>query len=280
MRNSRQAAFTLVELIVVLGIIIMLAGLLFPLIGRAREAGKRAQCLGNLRSLTQAWLAYASENNGRFCSGFPNTGDNPGGITPGFYWGWVNTTPPNPLDIVRRGNLWHYLNDTAVYRCPDDTTDTTINPFSYAINGYLAGPVGNPFPLKKLDDIPAAAKTFVFIEQSAPLVTKGNASGKISGDFSTPLYPNPPVINGNAWPGQNHKGSKAYVDGTSISFADGHAIFWTYSDTRTGNLQEASAARLGTLLTNSPDVFQLMSWSGGPMPPDPPKLYDPTQPWP
>jgi len=57
MSRRRTSGFTLVEIIVVLGIIIMLAGLLFPLIGRAKEAGKRAQCLNNLRSLTQAWIA-------------------------------------------------------------------------------------------------------------------------------------------------------------------------------------------------------------------------------
>jgi len=273
MRRTRRSAFTLLELLVVLGIIMMLAGLLFPLIGRFKEAGKRAQCLGNLRSLTQAWIAYAGDNGRYLCS--PDK--------------WKDT-------------LSRYLPNTSPYRCPDDTSSTDLNPFSYAINGYLNGPVGNPFPIKKIDDIPASSRTFVFIEQAYPMIvavdpnhapTQGGA--QISGVFSTPIYPGIPLLRVTSWPGQNHKGNKAYAEGTGISFADGHAIFWQYSDTRTGSLQESFASGLNgplytngqvtplnkfPFLTNSPDVFQLMAWSGGPLPPDPPKSYDPTQPWP
>jgi len=276
MRNPRRPGFTLVEIIVVLGIIIMLAGLLFPLIGRFKEAGKRAQCLNNVRSLTQAWLAYATENNGHFCSSLRNTGD-PAGITPGFYWGWLNTTPPNPLDIIGRGKLFPYLNNVSVYRCPDDASNPVQSKCSYAGNGLLAGPIGAPFPFHKFDEITSAPATFVFIEQSFPMIL---LPGLPNNTFATPIYPKPPVISAGAWPGQNHKGAKAYAEGTAISFADGHAIFWQYADSRTGNLQESFAAFRQAPLTNSPDVFQLMAWSGGPVPPDPPKMYDPTQPWP
>src|SRR5579859_1047471 len=238
MRRSRHSAFTILELIIVIGIIMLLAGILFPLVGRIKEAGKRTQCLGNLRSLTQAWLAYAGENNSRFCSSLRNTGD-PGGITPGFYWGWLNTTPPNPLDIVRRGNLWSFVNNTDTFRCPDDTSSLTDNPSSYAVNGLLAGNIGAPFPFHKLDEIASAPNTFVFIEQAFPMSVK---HGAISDTFATPLYPNPPILTATSWPGQNHKGAKAYAEGTAISFADGHALFWQYADPRTGNLQESFQA--------------------------------------
>jgi len=266
MRRSRYSAFTLLELLVVMGIIMMLGGLLFPLIGRAREAGKRAQCLSNLRSLTQAWLAYAGENERNFCNA----------------QGWKATL--TPYVQVKGADPW---------RCPDDASDPTLNPFSYAINAYLNGGLGNPFPLKKLDDIQSSPNTFVFIEQAYPAIIK--VGGQIPGVFATPIYPTIPVLRVSAWPGQNHKGNKAYAEGTGISFADGHAIFWQYADTRTGNLQESFSGGLNgplytngaptplntfPFLTNSPDVFQLMAWSGGPQPPDPPKLYDPTKPWP
>jgi len=291
MRRACRSGFTLVEIIVVLGIIIMLAGLLFPLIGRFKESAKRVQCLNNLRSLTQAWIAYAGDNERHLCSSNPQSPP-----------GWVNKVAvldPQNLGPIKSGRLWPYLNDTGLYRCPDDTTNPTINPVSYAANGLLNGPLGNPFTYARLDDIPNPSKTFVFIEQAYPLIARSpdnpNLGGVNPNLFSTPLYPNPPVLRVTSWPGQNHKGNKAYAEGTGISFADGHAIFWQYADTRTGNLQESFAAGLngslytngsltppGTFpfLTNSPDVFQLMAWSGGPLPPDPPKLYDPTKPWP
>jgi len=276
--RRRISGFTLVEIIVVVGIIIMLAGLLFPLIGRFKEAGKRAQCLNNVRSLTQAWLAYAADNQRHIC----RAGTGPSG--------WIIRVPdPKHVGPVKNGVLYPYLNSIEAYRCPDDTTDAKIFPFSYAVNGLLNGGIGNPFPYTRLDDIPSPTATFVFIEQSTPF------GGGAAGTFGTVLYPNPPVLRVNSWPGQYHKGYKAYAEGTAISFADGHAIFWQYSDTRTGNLQESFTAGLNgpmyvngnavplnkfPFLTNSPDVFQLMAWSGGPLPPDPPKFYDPTQPWP
>ena len=256
--RRRPSAFTLIEILVVLGIIIMLAGLLFPLIGRAKEAGKRAQCLNNLRSLTQAWIAYAADNNRHLVFGGMDAS------------GWLNKTPDlQHLGPIKRGKLYPYLNSTDPYRCPDDGSDLNFNPCSYAINNQLNG--GVPSTPTRIDDIQAPVRTFAFIEQAS-------TGQVINNVFATPVYPGIPIL--SSWPGENHHGAKAYAEGTGISFADGHAIFWTYSDTRTGNLREAAAAHLGTLDTNSPDVFQLKAWSGGPPPPDPPKLYDPTQPWP
>jgi type II secretory pathway pseudopilin PulG len=272
-KNPRRA-FTLIELVIVLGIIIALAAIFLPAINRARESAKRAQCLNNVRQLTGAWLAYASENGGHFCSALRNTGDQIGGITPGFYWGWLNTTPPNPLDIVRRGSLWQSLNNVAVYRCPDDRTSPTDNKSSYAVNGLLAGSVGAPFPLHKVDEITNAPRTFVFIEQADPHIL-------ITNTFTTPIYPSPTIAQG-AWPGENHRGAGASAEGTAVSFADGHAVFWQYSDARTGNLMQltlsgpspvnAAGVRSfpNSYLADSQDVLQLEAWSGGPVPPNAP----------
>src|SRR3954464_12626515 len=203
--RRRTSAFTLVEIIVVLGIIIMLAGLLFPLIGRFKEAGKRAQCLSNVRTLTQAWLAYPADNQRHICNG--GTGST----------GWINRTfDPQRLGPIKRGKLYPYLNIIAPYRCPDDTTHPNVFSVSYAVNGLLNGGIGNPFPYTRLEDIQSPSATFVFIEQSTPF------GGGAAGTFGTVLYPNPPVLRVGSWPGQYHKGNKAYAEGTALSFADGH----------------------------------------------------------
>ena len=58
-------AFTLVELLVVIGLIAVLVGLLMPALGKARRQAAKVQCLSNVRQLGQAFLLYVNENKGR-----------------------------------------------------------------------------------------------------------------------------------------------------------------------------------------------------------------------
>ncbi|NLH44364.1 MAG: prepilin-type N-terminal cleavage/methylation domain-containing protein, partial [Planctomycetes bacterium] len=61
----RNRAFTLIELLVVIAVIAVLMSILMPALQRARESGKRAACLSNLKQLTLAWNMYADESDDR-----------------------------------------------------------------------------------------------------------------------------------------------------------------------------------------------------------------------
>ena len=70
-----RSAFTLVELLVVIGITALLIAILLPVLTAAREHAARAKCLSKLRQLTMAWLMYANEHQSRLCSSHIPFGD-------------------------------------------------------------------------------------------------------------------------------------------------------------------------------------------------------------
>jgi len=202
--SLEEKAFTLIELLVVIAIIAILAAMLLPVLGRAKESGKRISCLNNLRQLSLSAQMYVSDGQGYY--------------------------PPRSETDRWPDKLYdNYGQNLKLLLCPDETTIPASNgssssnnvadasPRSYFINGWndYFGGINEGDSLNE-NAIKYPSDTIVLGEKAA-----------LHGDYYMDLYEN----GGNDYTGvaeqsrHDGHGPGTMSGGSNFAFTDGSARF-------------------------------------------------------
>lgn len=239
-------AFTLIEMLVVVAIIAILAGMLLPALTKAKTKAQGIQCLSNLKQLQLGWLMYADDHNDHLVFNALDP-SSPGWVKGILNFNGANTDNTNTVYLTdsRYAKLAPYTARTAgIYKCPADRSTVKINgkihprvrslSMSQAMNSpddWLNGshgsglyPAGSKFTIfRKLSDIVPMGhtKAFVLIDE--------HPDGINYGDFAV-VYRDASELQKTRiidMPASTHNGAGG------LSFADGHAEIHKWQDSRT-----------------------------------------------
>ncbi len=245
--RSRKG-FTLIELLVVIAIIAILMAVLMPALNRAREQGKRASCLSNLKQLTLAWVAYAGDNddkivNGEAYGGTAGTCPTPtsgahnrekwwtGADCASDYMTGGKLPQATQLAAIRAGALFPWVPAEKLYACPTGVRGEML---TYTITDAMNGLTSGSGAVANGNVGVTIGKTTLWVKKTTQVVVPVPAlrlvfvdEGRVTPDSYATHY------DVARWWDPPHC---RHGDGTNVSFVDGHSDYWKWKAKETSDI--------------------------------------------
>lgn len=240
--------FTLIELLVVIAIIAILAGMLLPAINKAREKGRSARCITNIKQVTTGFILYCNDSDDWMV---PMGNDE-------IRWCGKNTGS----SYTGGGGIMDYLNE-GIKACPTliknfadgDATWMNTGCGGYGYNKVAGGALvysNSPVvPIAKITQAENPSETIAFADS-----IQFNYSDKKPIEM---FYLSPPIAYNDPYPDMHFRHDKR----ANVSFLDGHVAAKQITVTRAGYFSEKEQLNqyfvgwFGTSLENAQTYFEL-----------------------
>ena len=273
--EALSRGFTLIELLVVIAIIAILAGLLLPVLAKAKQKAQAVSCISNLKQLELAFSLYSDDFNQQIIrtagqnaliNALPDPRAIPGNNPDLSQWclGSMASSPGNTdITLLQAGTLYPYVKNVAVYKCPADKRRNAWNAFlgttggalftvrSMSMNAWM-NPIQTPpnswndikpytganrlREYRNQADITSASMTWVLIDENPWSIN----DGWFVSDPNQPMH----------WvdiPASYHDNA------SGLSFADGHAEIHKWTDPAILNTKNTDV----TATPGNPDILWL-----------------------